>query len=39
MYESSNAFLKNLGLISGIALFATAVLAYWYGSYTFTPLE
>ncbi len=30
---------KNFTLLVGILLFATAVLVYWFGSYTFTPLE
>jgi len=30
---------KHLPTIAGILLFATAILLYWYGSYTFTPLE
>ncbi len=30
---------KNFTLLTGILLFATAVLVYWFGSYTFTPLE
>ena len=32
-------FQKNFTLFIGILLFATAVLVYWFGSYTFTPLE
>jgi len=31
--------MKHLPTIAGILLFATAILLYWYGSYTFTPLE
>ena len=31
--------LKYLPLIAGVLLFITAILLYWYGSYTFTPLE
>ena len=30
---------KNFSLLAGTLLFASAVLLYWYGSYTFTPLE
>jgi len=30
---------KHLPTIAGILLSATAILLYWYGSYTFTPLE
>jgi exosortase len=30
---------KYLPTITGILLSATAILLYWYGSYTFTPLE
>jgi exosortase len=30
---------RHLPLIAGILLFITAVMLYWYGSYTFTPLE
>ena len=30
---------KNFTLFIGILLFAIAVLVYWFGSYTFTPLE
>ena len=30
---------KHLPLIAGILLFITAILLYWHGSYTFTPLE
>ena len=36
---SSNAFSKNFTLIAGVLLCATAILTYWFGSYTFTPLE
>ena len=32
-------FQKYFSLLSGITLCAIAVLTYWYGSYTFTPLE
>jgi exosortase len=31
--------MKYLPTISGITISSTAVLLYWYGSYTFTPLE
>jgi len=40
--ESQNtfsSFSKNLTGIVGILLCTTAFLAYWFGSYTFTPLE
>jgi exosortase len=30
---------KRMGILSGILMCATAVLLYWYGSSTFTPLE
>jgi exosortase len=30
---------KHLATLSGILLCATAVILYWHGSYTFTPLE
>ena len=30
---------KHLPTIAGILLFTIAILLYWYGSYTFTPLE
>ncbi len=32
-------FQKYFSLLSGITLCAIAILTYWYGSYTFTPLE
>src|SRR5665647_2002718 len=32
-------FLKYFSLLTGITLCAIAILTYWYGSYTFTPLE
>ncbi len=32
-------FQRYLGELAGVLLFAAAILAYWYGSYTFTPLE
>jgi len=31
--------MRHLPTIAGIALSTTAILVYWYGSYTFTPLE
>src|SRR5665647_1131514 len=36
---ASSVFAKNFTLIVGVLLCATAVLAYWFGSYTFTPIE
>ena len=36
---SGNGFQKNFSTLSGISLFVIAVFTYWYGSYTFTPLE
>ncbi len=36
---SKNFFQKNFSTITGIVLCATAFLAYWFGSYTFLPLE
>ncbi|MGQ9551910.1 MAG: exosortase/archaeosortase family protein [Candidatus Bathycorpusculaceae bacterium] len=30
---------RHIPLIAGILLSATAILLYWYGSYTFTPIE
>lgn len=30
---------KHLAAVSGILLSATAIILYWYGSFTFTPLE
>jgi exosortase/archaeosortase family protein len=35
----SSVFAKNFSVIIGVLLCATAVLAYWFGSYTFTPIE
>ena len=35
----SSALAKNLTAIVGVLLCATAILAYWFGSYTFTPIE
>lgn len=37
--SKGNFFLKHFSELIGILLCATAILAYWYGSYTFTPLE
>ncbi|MCW4030136.1 MAG: exosortase/archaeosortase family protein [Candidatus Bathyarchaeota archaeon] len=37
--ENKHGFLKYSGLLVGITLSAVSVLLYWYGSYTFTPLE
>jgi exosortase len=31
--------LKKASTLAGVLLFVTAILVYWYGSYTFTPLE
>jgi len=31
--------IRRLSIIAGILLFVIAVLLYWHGSYTFTPLE
>ena len=36
---SKVGFQKYFSLLSGITLCAIAILTYWYGSYTFTPLE
>ena len=36
---SVNVFQKYFSSLAGTLLCAAAVLAYWYGSYTFTPLE
>jgi len=36
---SSNFFTKNFDLLAGVLLCTTAILTYWYGSYTFTPIE
>lgn len=30
---------KYFSTLAGMSLFAVSILAYWYGSYTFTPLE
>ncbi|MCW4000715.1 MAG: exosortase/archaeosortase family protein [Candidatus Bathyarchaeota archaeon] len=37
--NNQSVFQKNLGTILGITLFAISILIYWYGSYSFTPLE
>ena len=37
--KMNNTFTKNFGIIVGVLLCATAVLTYWHGSYTFTPIE
>jgi exosortase len=37
--QDKRGFLKYASLLAGITLSAVAVLVYWYGSYTFTPLE
>jgi len=36
---TSSSFTKNFNSIVGVLLCATAILAYWFGSYTFTPIE
>ncbi len=36
---STRGFQKYFSTIAGISLCAVAILTYWYGSYTFTPLE
>jgi len=36
---NGNGLQRNFSTISGILLFAISVFTYWYGSYTFTPLE
>lgn len=33
------AIAKNFNILAGILFCATAVLVYWFGSYTFTPIE
>ena len=35
----ARGFQKYFSTLAGISLCAVAILAYWYGSYTFTPLE
>jgi exosortase len=37
--ENGHGFKKHLCTVIGVSLFATSILTYWYGSYTFTPLE
>jgi exosortase len=37
--ENYHRSAKYLGTLCGILLCATAIILYWYGSYTFTPLE
>jgi exosortase len=34
-----NSFQKNFSVLAGISLSAVAIVTYWYGSYSFTPLE
>ncbi len=36
---SKRGLLKYFSLLTGITLCTIAILTYWYGSYTFTPLE
>jgi len=36
---STRGFQKYFSTLTGITLSAVAILTYWYGSYTFTPLE
>jgi exosortase len=36
---TSSSFTKNFNPILGVLLCTTAILAYWFGSYTFTPIE
>jgi exosortase/archaeosortase family protein len=36
---ASSFFAKNFTVIVGVLLCSTAILAYWFGSYTFTPIE
>ncbi len=36
---STRGFQKYFSTLAGISLCAVAILTYWYGSYTFTPLE
>lgn len=35
----ARGFQKYLSMLAGISLCAAAVFAYWYGSYSFTPIE
>jgi exosortase len=37
--KTSYILAKNFTLVVGVLLCATAILAYWFGSYTFTPIE
>jgi exosortase len=37
--ENSPKNTRHFGVLGGILLSATAIILYWYGSYTFTPLE
>ena len=37
--NNPSAFVKNFTPIVGVLLCATAILVYWFGSYTFTPIE
>jgi exosortase len=37
--ESKQAFKKHFSLLAGVSLCAVAILTYWYGSYSFMPLE
>ena len=37
--NNPSAFAKNFTPIVGVLLCATAILVYWFGSYTFTPIE
>ena len=36
---SARGFQKYFSILAGASLCSVAVLAYWYGSYTFTPIE
>jgi len=36
---STRGFQKYFSTLTGITLSAIAILTYWYGSYTFTPIE
>ena len=38
-HNVSSVITKNFTPIVGVLLCATAILAYWFGSYTFTPIE
>jgi exosortase/archaeosortase family protein len=37
--NKKQGFQRYLSSLAGISLFAVAILTYWYGSYTFIPLE